>query len=351
MIQSFFHRNVSWLKHCIPVFCMVMLCSCSETTTVSESECDFSNFTLPSGFPTLPIPPDNPIQSNAITLGRALFYDASLSKDGMVSCASCHKQEFAFSDAGKSVSRGVAGELGMRNSPAIINAAYQHSYFFDGRVSKLEDQILAALISPNELYSSHEIVLKAISSNPRYMSLLNKIYADDSITIERVVKAIATFTRTILTGNSHYDKFIQGKAQFNEQQKEGMKLFFGEKAGCAQCHSGFNFTDYSFASTGLYTHYYDKGRYYTTKSEHDIGIFKTPSLRNIAVTYPYMHDGAIASLMEVLEHYNKGGKDFVNKDKRIKPLNLTQAELQALEAFLKTLTDSSLITNSCYGKN
>ena len=344
MKLSFSYTHLSIILCFLPI----IFVSCKDNQTV-DSECEDIVYSSPIGFPEIPFPLDNPIKHETVILGQKLFYDKTLSKDGSVSCASCHKQENAFSDAGKSVSRGVANEAGMRNSPTIVNSAYHNSFFYDGRVQQLELQIKEALLSPNEMYSSEAHIVATIQSNNAYKALFYKAFGNDSIDVLRVCKAIACFTRTIVSGDSRYDLYKRGvNINITPIEKQGIELFFSDKTQCASCHSGFNFTDYKFYSTGLYTHYYDKGHYYTTKLEQDIGTFKTPSLRNIALTLPYMHDGSIGSLSELLQHYNHGGKGFINKDKRIDSLHLSNTELQALEAFLLMLTDSSMINNPAY---
>lgn len=339
---SYIHLSI------ILCFLLIIFVSCKDNQTI-DSKCEDIVYSSPIGFPEIPFPFDNPIKYETVMLGQKLFYDKTLSKDGSVSCASCHKQEDAFSDAGKSVSRGVANEAGMRNSPTIVNSAYQHSYFYDGRVQQLELQVKEALLSPHEMYSSEAHIVSAIRSNNAYKAFFHKAFGNDSISVLRVCKAIACFTRTIVSGDSRYDLYKRGvNINITPIEKKGIELFFSDKTQCASCHSGFNFTDNKFYSTGLYTHYYDKGYYYSTKMAKDIGTFKTPSLRNIALTFPYMHDGSVSSLSELLQHYNHGGKGFVNKDKRIDSLHLSHIELQSLETFLLMLTDSSMINNPAY---
>lgn len=340
------------IRHSVLLMFMFGLCmiSCTESTTPSEQSCSPTTMSLPAGMAMIPFSAHQPYSPSVFELGRALFHDANLSGDASVSCASCHKQEFGFSDAGKIVSKGVAGESGMRNAPAIINVAFQSTFFMDGRASTLEQQIEDALRSPNEMYSTDSIVKKALMTSSELSRLWKQAYGAQEMTLRGVSSAIGVFTRMIVSGSTRHDAFIAGnQSVLNQQEKRGKVLFEG-KAHCVKCHGGPNLSDGLFHSTGLHTHYYDKGHYYVTKSDADIGTFKTPTLRNIALTHPYMHDGSLPTLRTVIEHYNVGGKQFINKSSDIIPLNLTKEEMDDLEAYLHAFTDSSFIRNACFSK-
>ena len=338
--------------HSVPIIIVMVLCcvSCSDSTAPIVEQCSPISMKLPSGVSLIPFSAHQSFSQPVFELGRALFYDATLSGDASVSCASCHKQEYGFSDAGHIVSKGVANESGMRNAPSIVNAAFQSSFFMDGRAVSLEDQIEDALRSPNEMYATDSNVKKAVMQSDTLLQLWNRAFGQQEISVKGIANAIGVFTRMIISGSSRYDAFLEGNlSALNAQEQRGKVLFEG-KAHCVTCHGGPHLSDGKFHSTGLHTHYYDKGRYYVTKSDTDIGTFKTPSLRNIALTHPYMHDGSLENLRAVIEHYNVGGKQFINKSIDIIPLNMTSDEMDDLEAFLHAFTDSSLIRNSCFAK-
>lgn len=315
----------------------------------TTSDITVSDYPVPEGFPPIPIPRDNPITSEKIALGRLLFYDGRLSRNGDLSCASCHRQSHAFADT-LAVSRGSDSETGLRNAPALVNVAYSSAWFWDGRARSLEEQILGALTSPIEMASDTVQVAQLLARDERYRQLFPQVFGT-APSARDAIRALATFCRVLISGNSRYDRYRRGDSSaLSGAEKRGMALFFSSRAGCSGCHSGPNFTDNTFHSIGIHTHYYDRGRYYVTGNEGDIGKFKTPTLRNVALTAPYMNDGTLATLDEVLEHYNTGGKPFVNKDPRIRPLGLTRQELDDLRAFLQALTDSAFITNPAFAQ-
>ncbi|MBK9247035.1 MAG: c-type cytochrome [Ignavibacteria bacterium] len=327
----------------------VLFAGCPTVETGPAIEPDY---VLPTGFPQFPIPSDNPINAEKIDLGRRLFYDTRLSSDNTIACANCHKQEFAFTDGGMQVSRGVDRELGNRNSPTVVNSGYAPSLFFDGRAPSIEEQAFGAFTNPIEMRADVAVIDKFLMNDSAYVAHFSRAFGTGSVPSSKMaMKAIATFIRTVLSGNSRYDQYIHGnKSALNPSELRGMNLFFDYRTQCATCHSGYNFTDNEFHSTGLFTHYYDKGRHDFTRNPVDVGKFKTPTLRNIALTDPYMHDGHLATLEETLDHYNQGGKQFINKDPRILPLKLTQEEKNDLIAFLQSLTDEELIHNPKFGK-
>lgn len=340
------------IRYSVLLMFMIGLCaiSCSESTSPSMDSCSPSMMNFPGGISVIPFSVHQSYSQPVFVLGRALFYEGNLSGDASVSCASCHKQAFGFSDAGNIVSKGVAGESGMRNAPTLINSAFQASFFMDGRSATLERQIEDALRSPNEMYATDSIVKKAVMNSSRLSQLWKQAFGEQEITLGGVSMAIGVFTRMIVSGSTPHDAFIAGNQSALNQREQRGKLLFDGKAHCVRCHGGPHLSDGLFHSTGLHTHYYDKGRYYVTKSDADIGTFKTPTLRNIALTHPYMHDGSLPTLRSVIEHYNVGGKQFINKSSDIIPLNLTKEEMDDLEAYLHAFTDSSLIRNACLSK-
>jgi cytochrome c peroxidase len=293
---------------------------------------------IPSDFPPLPIPADNPLTTDRIALGKRLFFDKALSRTGEISCGSCHLQEHAFADPNP-VSIGVHGRTGTRNAPPLTNLAYNTSFFWDGGVPTLEQQAAAPIINPLEMDMSLGEIATRLAADPSYTDMFRRAY-DTLPSPGTITRAIASFVRTMVSSNSRYDKFKHGdKSALNEQEQRGMALFFGEKADCFHCHIGFNFTNNSFRNNGLYTDYADSGRMRVTEDPGDMGKFKVPTLRNIALTAPYMHDGSIATLEEVVDHYINGGRPSANIDPLIHPLALTDEDKADLIAFLRSLTD------------
>lgn len=305
---------------------------------------------IPSHLANVPVPADNPLTPAKVELGRQLFYDVRLSGDGSVACASCHNPQTAFTDAPNQVSRGANGARGQRNSPSIVNAAYRTSFFWDGRAATMEDQAMAAFLSSVEMDADTVAVAQLIRSEA-YSTAWKGAFGDTAVSMKRVMQAIASFERTIVSANSRYDQYVLGKTSaLSAQEREGMNLFFSNKTMCGSCHGGQDFTNDQFQNVGLFSHYFDRGRYNVTKDPKDEGLFKTPTLRNVALTAPYMasgdaEKGPMNTLEQVVDHYNEGGLPFPNRDKRVSKLNLTDAEKAALVAFMKALTDSSVLRN------
>lgn len=286
------------------------------------------------------IPADNPLTNEKVELGRVLFFDKRLSKDNTIACASCHLSKFAFTD-GQRVSTGIRGQKGGRSAPVSFNRVFSKAQFWDGRAATLEEQSVGPFINPIEHgFANHDEMIAKMKKIPGYRKLFKEVFGEE-ITIGGVGKAIASFQRTVLSGNSPADRFDQGgdeKAISPEAQK-GLVLF-REKARCTKCHSGFNFTDEKFHNQGIGwdTNTVDLGRYMVTKNPADIGAFKAPTLREIARSAPYMHDGRFKTLEEVVNFYNQGGVKNPHQDELVLPLELTDEEKRDLVAFLRTLS-------------
>jgi cytochrome c peroxidase len=282
------------------------------------------------------IPEDNPQTEAKVALGKQLYFDKRLSVDNSVSCASCHDPARGWSD-GAAVSAGVQGQRGGRNSPTLLNTAYNRFQFWDGRAATLEDQAVAPILNPVEMgMPSRESVQEKLGAIPGYKTQFQEVFGG-SPSAENVARAIAAFERTILAGEAPYDHFRAGdKVALSESAQRGLKLFFN-KAHCAACHSGPNFTDNAFHNIGVGVGKSkpDKGRQAISKLAGDRGAFKTPSLRDVARTAPYMHDGSNQTLDEVVEFYNKGGVHNPQLDEEIFPLKLSDREQQDLITFLK----------------
>ena len=299
---------------------------------------------VPQGFPQPVFPEDNEFTPEKWALGKRLFFDNILSSDNTVSCASCHLPQLAFSDA-RPVSEGVEHRAGTRNAPSLANVAY-HPYFMrEGGVATLEMQILVPIQEHAEFDFNILRIADRMKEDPSYVQESMDAYGrePDAFVITR---AISCFERTILSGESDYDAFVNGDLHaMNASAKQGMNLFFSDRLACSQCHQGFNFSNYAFENNGLYDDYTDPGRFRLTELESDRALFKVPSLRNVSITAPYMHDGSIGTLEEVIEHYNSGGRAHPHKSALIKPLQLTAIEKQDLLAFLKSLTDERFLSN------
>ncbi|MEM6344633.1 MAG: cytochrome c peroxidase [Bacteroidota bacterium] len=309
---------------------------------------------IPADFPEPLIPADNPMTVEKVELGKKLFYDPNLSADGTVSCASCHFPDRGFADT-TVLSDGVEGKLGRRNAMALTNIAYSQSLFWDGGVNNLEDQALHPIIDEVEMAADPAEVLSYLTNNEEYYDMFAKAY-DGPPTMLGVVNAIASFERTLISGNSPYDRYIAGDlTAMSEAAIRGMKLFETEKSECFHCHTGFNFTDDGFQNNGLYDYAEyiakgDGGRAEITGRQLDEHLFKTPTLRNIELTAPYMHDGSLATLEEVVERYstvnsryhpNKNDVNFINMD-------LNEQDKADLVAFLKALTDEEFSKNPAF---
>jgi cytochrome c peroxidase len=331
-------------------------------------------FGIPEDLWEILIPPDNPVTPEKIELGRKLYFDKRLSVDNTVSCATCHDPKFAFTD-GKKTSEGVGGQRGARNAPTVLNAMFFEEQFWDGRAPSLEEQAKQPIINPVEMgMPSHDALVEKLKGIPEYVEAFRRVFGGE-ITIDRIAKAIATFERTLLTGNSPFDRFIAGDEDaISESAKRGWELFKG-KARCITCHE-FNpsnpfFTDNKYHNIGVAMNkegfaelakkaqqlalqgkidkrkldemaldpaFSELGRFLVTLKPKDIGAFKTPTLRNVELTAPYMHDGSEKTLLDVVKFYNRGGNPNPNLSGEIRPLNLTEQEMNDLVEFMKSLT-------------
>lgn len=289
---------------------------------------------VPLGLPPLKIPADNPLTEEKIALGKQLYFDPRLSRDGAVSCASCHDPAKGYSN-GERFATGVDNQQGGRSAPVVINAAYNTMQFWDGRAGSLEEQALGPIQNPIEMNLTLEEATERLNAIPGYREQFQKIFGTDA-TSEGIAQAIACYERTVLCGNAPYDRFVAGDQNaLSPAASRGRALFFG-KAHCSACHAGPNFTDNGFHNIGIGMDRpdYDVGRAAISKLKGDTGAFKTPTLREIARSAPYMHDGSLATLEDVVEHYNKGGVENPWLDEEIFKLNLTAEEKQDLIAFL-----------------
>ncbi len=337
----------------------------------------------PLGLPEVPVPSDNPQSELKVALGKRLYNDKRFSADGTVSCETCHSPDKAFTDHLR-VSKGIKGQEGTRNAPTVINAAYYTTQFWDGRVPSLEEQSKGPFINPVEHgLKDFAPILATIRADRQYREMFMKVFdaAPADITIDHVAKAIAAFERTVISGDSPFDRYLYGKDRdaMSEAAIRGLEVF-RVKGRCVDCHTigqtSAIFTDNRFHNIGVgfsqisenlmdivdayrarqeSEHEMDVtiltsrniselGRFAITLDPSDIGRFKTPSLRNIAVTGPYMHDGSMDTLEEVVEFYNEGGEDNPMLDGGIRPLRLTEQEKADLVEFMKALTSPEYAT-------
>jgi cytochrome c peroxidase len=310
-------------------------------------------------FPQVTLPVDNPLTLQGVALGEKLFHDRRLSINSSQSCASCHSRGAAFSDP-RQFSTGAEGQIGKRHAMPLFNLAWEQSFFWDGRAKSLREQVLAPIQDPHEMNETLEhVVLKIADAKEDFAAA----FGSTEITPERIAKALEQYLLTLVSQESRFDRTVRKVAQMTEEEKRGLQLFVTEfdparglrGADCFHCHGGTLFTDHQFKNNGLDLVPADLGRMKVTGNPADRGKFKTPSLRNIAVTAPYMHDGRFATLEEVVEHYSSGVKRSETLDPNLAKhpdtgLQLTAEEKRALVAFLKTLTDEEFIAEPAKAK-
>jgi cytochrome c peroxidase len=296
-----------------------------------------------TGLPPVPVPEEGPITPAKVALGEKLFFDPGLSADGTISCASCHRPEQYFADD-RQFSRGIGQQTGERNTPSVLNAGYVPNLLWDGRSVSLEDQVRYPVTHPREMNMTPEKVEDYLAASPEYTALFKEAFDEDWIAWENVCQALASFERTLLSGNAPFDRFMAGDAgALPAGARRGWELFRG-KAGCINCHhyevKRPFFTDFAFHNIGIgwSAPKPDLGRYHISKVREEKGAFRTPSLRNVAKTAPYMHDGSLPDLESVLAYYMRGGEANPLLDPRIRPLVLTEAERKDLISFLESLT-------------
>lgn len=288
-------------------------------------------------------PEDDPITPEKVALGWQLFYDPRLSRDSSISCASCHLPGAGFADPRRG-SVGVGGGVGNRNAPTVINAALNARQFWDGRSASLEEQALGPIQNPIEMANTLEGVEARLNAIPGYRQQFRQVFGGESATAQLVARAIAAFERVVLSGNSPWDRWEQNRdtAAVSAAARRGAELFNGQ-ARCGRCHVGPNFSDapaglFHNIGVGMRTAQPDLGRYGVTGRDEDRGAFKTPTLRNVIETGPYMHDGSVGTLEQVIDFYNRGGEANRWLDPKMRRLGLSDAEKQDLLAFLRALT-------------
>jgi cytochrome c peroxidase len=305
------------------------------------------------------VPADNPLTQEGVALGRALFFDPILSQDSSISCSTCHRPELAFTDGG-AVSRGIDNKSGRRSAPSLLNIGFHYKgVFWDGRSPSLEEQALHPLGDSLEMGSDWPVIQQRLSQHPDYIQAFQAAFPQRAIDRQHTAKALAQFQRTLISADSKFDRVMAGKKQFTPSEKRGWTIFFDAgypetpMAECSHCHSDPLFTNLDFANNGLdssftLTDFPDPGLGQITGIKYDNGKFRVPTLRNILQTAPYMHNGRMATIEEVIQHYNQGGAYAENVDPNVRSLRLSEQDQSDLIAFLSTLTDSTALNNQAY---
>lgn len=349
------------MRSTLPVVLLLLLVACQPPAAKPVDVPE------PDAFAKIIYPPDNPTTEEGLALGRALFFDPLLSADSTISCGTCHLPALAFTD-GRALSVGINGRVGRRNAPGLTNVGYLHeTLFWDGRATDLETQALHPVADPNEMGGSWQLMISKLRRHPDYAPQFQRAFGLQDLAElnpDHVGKALAQYQRSLISADSKYDKVQRGEATFTEAEALGNAIFFdladepdpGNYAGiptgeCAHCHIPPHFTNQQFFNNGLdeslsLEDFKDPGRGPISGSKYDNGKFRTPSLRNVALTDPYMHDGRFTSLEEVVDHYDSGGQYAENRNSNIFPLGLSPDQHRALVAFLQTLTDTSFVSRS-----
>ncbi|UXX77961.1 c-type cytochrome [Reichenbachiella carrageenanivorans] len=299
----------------------------------------------PSYFPApIATPQRNELTTTGVALGQRLFFDSSLSPDGKIACASCHQQAHAFTD-GQAFSRGHSGKALKRNTPALINLAWSESFFWDGGVKNLESLAFAALMSPDEMGADLPTLTQRLNRDTIYRPAFKQAFGIDSISSAFVSRAIAQYLRTLISADSKYDLVQKGTASYDSLESQGQLVF---KKNCAACHTPPLFTNHQFHHNGISQTYDSKdlylstGRFRITKDSSDLGKYKTPTLRHLSLTAPYMHDGRFSTIEKVIDHYQNLDRTNQNQDSLVRLIEFDDIEKKALLAFLKTLDDKPL---------
>lgn len=327
----------------------VWIQACKKSNGGSSGPAPLS-FTIPPGFPAPQYTfATNPLTEEGFELGRKLFYDGRLSKDGNFPCASCHQQFAAFATYDHNLSHGFNNQFTLRNAPGLFNLVWQKQMHWDGGINNLEVQPLAPLTAPNEMAEDINNVINKLSQDAEYKGMFKAAYGDGTINSQRMLLALTQFMGSMVSADSKYDRVKKGTASFDQQEQAGYAIF---KSKCAGCHAEPLFTDNSFRNTGLPVDptINDFGRMRITNNKADSLKFKVPSLRNLYVTFPYSHDGRFLSVNQALEHYNSGVQVSATVDPLVRNgIALTVNEKIYLQAFLRTLTDSAFIKDKRFG--
>jgi cytochrome c peroxidase len=340
------------MKNFLFFLSLFLLIGCSDEHAEYEEINEPINFVKPANFPELAYNfPNNPLTEKGFELGKKLFFDGRLSRTNIVSCNFCHEQPYAFTHHGHNLSHGVDDLIGIRNAPAVQNMAFQSEYFYDGASNNLEMLSIVPIHNPVEMDENLPSIINKIKGDVSYQKLFRQAFTDGQINSTNMLKALAQYMTMLVSSNSKYDKYVRGEAGGNltALELQGKQLFENK---CRVCHSTDIFTDNSFRNTGVQPNpmINDKGREEVSGNSNDRYKFKVPSLRNVELTAPYLHDGRLGSLEAVLDFYSNGVQDSSTLDPILKQngvlgIPLNNQEKQALTAFLKTLTDHEFVTN------
>ncbi|MEQ6118878.1 cytochrome c peroxidase [Reichenbachiella sp. MALMAid0571] len=332
------------LKKPYYILIVLVLAGCSKVDEPTKLELNYpSFFPKPKDFPVR-----NPLTVEGVELGRMLFYDPALSASGKISCATCHLQQLSFSDGQKLSSSGISGNMLKRNSPALINLAWMDNLFWDGGVKNLESLPFAALTSSDEMGGDLKEIVKYLNENAKYKKRFQKTFGINQVSSAYIARALAQFQRTLVSANSKYDQVQRGENQFLEDELKGQKIFIQK---CSSCHIPPLFTDNLFHNNGIDDDFpianedVRAGRYRITLDSMDLGKFKTPTLRNLKYTAPYMHDGRFESLRNVINHYQNGMKESKTLSNTLIDFHLEDQEANLILVFLATLNDEAFTEN------
>ncbi len=327
---------------------LLLLTACSKKEVQDIPKATTDGWVRPAHFPE-PVYRfgDNVYSKAGFELGRKLFFDPMLSRDGTISCASCHRQKDAFADGGAAFSMGIDGGISRRNSPVVFNMAWNKSFMWDGGVNHIEVMPLAPLTNPAEMGDNIKNIVRKLNQHPEYPTLFRQVFNRDTVDDQQMFWALAQYMSGLISANAKYDQNIKGTASLTTDEQEGLTLF---RQHCASCHSEPLFTDYSFQNNGIDHVFADSGRYRITRNDEDWGRFKVPTLRNVTLSGPYMHDGRFNSLEEVLAHYANGVQQSATLSPLLQKngqpgLGLSDNEQQKIISFLHTLTDEEFVSN------
>lgn len=336
--------------------CMLALGACDDGAAIGPGPpvvvlTPLLDVTKPAGFPAASLlesaPPDNALTEARAQLGKRLFFEQRLSRTGAVSCGNCHLQQHGFSDP-MPVSSGVDGRQGTRNAPALLNLAWGNSFFWEGRAATLEEQATQPIAHPDEMDLPLPEAVARLAADSAYAQAFADAYGSPP-TEATLRKALASFVRALVSGNSAYDRHLRGDdTGFGEPERRGLAIFLTDKGACFHCHPAGMLTNEGFFNNGTFKEGGDPGRQAFTGRTGDRGKFKVPALRNIAATAPYMHDGSLTTLEDVVEHYDRGGTGHSTTDPQIQPLALSPDDKADLLAFLRSLTDETFLVDPRY---
>lgn len=352
-----------WLTVSYRMLCAVVAFACTlslgrlaaQSAASTTKKPTLYRLKIDGSFPEPSFPQDNQLTEEGVELGRRLFFDPALSKNGQVACASCHKPESAFSD-NTAVSHGIGATR--RNSMPLFNLAWRRNFFWDGRTSSIREQVIHPLTDAKEMGADVDALARQLGKDPKYAPLFTAAFCTNQPTSATLALALEQFLMVQISQNSKFDKVRRGEAAFTDEEQKGLQLFFteydparGQKgADCFHCHGNVLFTNERYANNGLETTETDTGRYEASHRMYEKWCFKVPSLRNVALTAPYMHDGRFKTLEDVIEHYDHGVHESETLDPSIAkhggPIHLSAEEKKALVAFLKTLTDDDFILHA-----